>query len=228
MHCCHPSQESSCIHKVPIFNRLTEQDAAPLLAAIRTHHYSKGQYIFLEGQQSDSLYILNQGLVKLSKTSDAGKEQVFRFLFPGDFLGQFSLLQEKAHYADAEALEDTTVCLIHRNDFLPLLESNSNIAYRFLIAISELLQQAEEWIGTISLLEVERRLAKLLMTFYMKNNNNPLITLPVQKKEMAALLGTTPETLSRKLAVFEEAGAITVDRRRVTILEPERLQAYAG
>jgi CRP-like cAMP-binding protein len=228
MACCHHTIEAPCIHKVPIFEQLTEDESASLLTVIHSHRYKKGEYVFREGEQSNCLFILNQGLVKLFKTSDEGKEQIYRFLFPGDFLGQFALLQEKNHYAHAEALEDTDICLIHRQDFIALLESNSKMAYRFLVALSERLGQAEEWIGTLSLLEVERRLAKLLLTFFDRNNRQPVIKLPAQKKELASLLGTTPETLSRKLAMFEDSGAIAVNRNHLTILNPELLHSYGG
>jgi CRP-like cAMP-binding protein len=90
--------------------------------------------------------------------------------------------------------------------------------------VSEQLQQADEWIGTISLLETERRLAKLLIIFYEKNNQEKVIKLPAQKKELAAWLGTTPETLSRKLAYFEECGLIANQRGNISILKPEELR----
>lgn len=227
MNCTH-HEPHSCIHRVPIFEQLTEEDAAALSSAVQSKPYRKGERIFREGERSDRLFIVNDGILKLSKLSEEGKEQIIRFLFPGDFFGQFALLQEKNHYADAEALSPAVICTIRKQDFLPIMAQNAKLAYRFLLAVSERLAQADEWIGTLSLMETDRRLAKLLMAFYERNNGQAEIRLPVQKKELAALIGTTPETLSRKLAEFDQQGYLTVARNDIIILQPQRLSELAG
>lgn len=225
---CNHQTNRSCIHRVPIFEHLTTEEIDALTVATQSKSYKKGEFIFREGEKSETLFVLNEGTVKISKLSDVGKEQIIRFLFPGDFFGQFALLQEKNHYANAEVLDASVVCSIHKQDFQTIMEQNSKMAYRFLLAVSERLRQADEWMGTISLMETERRLAKLLMLFYEKNNAQPEVRLPAQKKELAALLGTTPETLSRKLAFFEEQGLLSVARNSIIIRQPELLQHYAG
>jgi len=213
---------------VPIFEGLTSDEEEALQAVVRSRRYGKGDFIFREGEQSEFLFVLHEGTVKISKSSDRGKEQIMRFLFPGDFFGQFALLQEKKHYANAEVLDSAVICSIHKQDFRGLLERNSTMAYRFLLAMSERLQQADEWMGTISLMEVDRRLAKLLLLFLEKNASQPKLRLPVPKKELASLLGTTPETLSRKLSALEEMGFIRMERRHLMICQPEQLSAYAA
>jgi len=227
MSCVH-HENHSCIHRVPIFEQLTDQEIEVVAAAVQSRRYRKGELIFHEGERSDQLYIVNEGILKLSKLSDEGKEQIIRFLFPGDFFGQFALLQEKKHYANAEVLSPAIICTIHKQDFQPIMEQNARMAYRFLLAVSERLAQADDWMGTLSLMETDRRLAKLLMLFYERNHAQAEIVLPVQKKELAALLGTTPETLSRKLASLESQGLLTVTRGSVIIHQPQRLSELAG
>ena len=227
MNCVH-HEEQSCIHRVPIFEQLTEEDAASLAAAVQSRPYRKGEVIFREGERSDQLFIVNEGIIKLSKLSEEGKEQIIRFLFPGDFFGQFALLQEKTHYANAEVLSPAIVCSIRKQEFLAIMAQNAKMAYRFLLAVSERLAQADDWMGTISLMETDRRLAKLLMVFYERNNGQAEIRLPVQKKELAALIGTTPETLSRKLADLEQQGLLNVARNSIVILQPQLLSELAG
>ena len=225
-HCDH-SAETSCLSKVPIFNNLTSSEIETLQPVIQTKYFAKGDYIFREGETSDSLFVVNQGTIKISKLSGEGKEKIVRFLFPGDFFGQFALLQEKKHDAHAEVLDAAAVCIIHKQDFLPIIENNAKMAFSFVLAISELLHQAEEWMSTISLLETEQRLAKLLLLFHERNDFVASFDLPVPKKELAALLGTTPETLSRKLASLEERGLISFVRKRVTIHDLEGLKAIS-
>jgi CRP-like cAMP-binding protein len=228
MPCEHNSCNHFCVHHVPIFNDLTSDDIQLVTSAIQSKRYGKGEYIFREGESSNKLYIVNEGVIKIAKLSDQGKQQIIRFLFPGDFFGLFALLQQKQHYADAEVLDDAIICVIEKQHLTSIMERNPRMAYQFLVAVSERLGQADEWLGTISLMETEQRLAKLLMLFYDKNNNKPDIQLPVQKKELASLLGTTPETLSRKLTLFEDQGLIKVARSYIHILQPRLLQSLAG
>jgi len=223
-------KEDSCVRRVPIFENLTEPEIIALQGVIQSRHFKKGEFIFREGERSETLYILHRGVAKVSKFSDTGKEQVIRFLYPGDFFGQFSLLQERTHYANAEVLEPASICLIHKTDFKNLLEKNPAMTYRFLLAISDRLYQADEWMSTISLLDVEERLAKTLLLFYQKEaSSGQVFTLPIAKKELAALLSTTPETLSRKWALLESRRILAPEsRNRIRILDLEKLMEIAG
>lgn len=222
-----PHSEQTCLHKVPIFESLTESELDAMACLVQSKRYEKGDFIFREGEKSQSLFVVNEGHVKLSKLTDSGKEQITRFLFPGDFFGQFALLQDKTHYANAEVLDSAVICFIRKKDFQAMLETNAKMAYRFLLAVSERLQQADEWMGTISLLEVGRRLAKVLLLFDERSQRPAPFQLPVPKKELAAWIGTTPETLSRKLSQFQEQGLIAHDGKKLHILEPLRLKRYA-
>lgn len=218
--------EPSCIRSVPVFQGLNDEEIMALHKVTLSRCFEKGNFIFREGEQSESLFVLNRGIVKIVKISDVGKEQIIRLLFPGDFFGLFALLQEKEHYANAEVLETAEVCLIQKKDFKAIIEREPQTAYRFMLAISEKLQQADEWIGTFSLMEVERRLARILLAFYNRNKA-PNIQLPVPKKELAALLGTTPETLSRKLAYFESLNILSLkNRKEIRILNADELLRY--
>ncbi|MBP1932355.1 Crp/Fnr family transcriptional regulator [Ammoniphilus resinae] len=230
MSCDHQNHAETCVRHVPVFTEMTDEEAELLQKVTYRHCYDKGEYIFQEGDPSNTLFVVHEGLIKLSKLSDEGKEQIIRLLFPGDFFGQFSLLENKNHYANAEVLEPTTVCEIHREDFIPVLERNPAMAIRFLLALSERLHQADEWISTISLLEVERRLAKALLLFHEKTKiNHQQVLLPISKKDFASLIGTTPETLSRKLVYFESLGFLRlIGKKDVQILDPKGLLDLAG
>src|SRR5690242_16639317 len=151
MPCHHNENEPTCISRVPIFEHLTPEERCELHAVVQSRPYKKGDFIFREGERSDTLFVLSEGTVKISKVSGEGKEQIIRFLFPGDFFGQFALLQEKTHHANAEVLDSAVICSIHKPDFHRLMELNSKMAYRFLLAMSERLQQADDWMGTLSL-----------------------------------------------------------------------------
>ncbi|MCC2684939.1 MAG: transcriptional regulator [Paenibacillaceae bacterium] len=217
----------SCIRRVPIFQNLSDEEVEILHHVTFQKKYEKNETIFRDGEQSENLYVISRGVVKIAKLTDEGKEQIYRFLFPGDFFGQFSLLQNKTHYANAEALEPAVICQIHKADFTRIIGEHPHMAYRLLIAVSERLQQADEWISTISLLDVERRLAKILLLFYRKQaDSQGQVKLPVAKKQLAAWIGTTPETISRKFTHFESLGILASDNpNKIRILDPKMLES---
>jgi CRP-like cAMP-binding protein len=228
-HCC--SNEASCITSVPVFKGMNEADLQQLQKVTRSRGFVKGEFIFREGERSETLFVVNEGLIKLTKMSPEGKEQIVRFLFPGDFFGLFSLLKNENHYMNAEAVGSSTViCYIEKKDFLKTMESNGELSYRFLLAVNDRLYEADESVGFLSLMEVEQRLARALILFHDKMNaKNGTFTLPITKKDLASYIGTTPESVSRKLLSFMSQKLISMDgRRQIQILELNRLKQIAG
>ncbi|MCF8565496.1 Crp/Fnr family transcriptional regulator [Alicyclobacillus tolerans] len=219
----------SCVLHVPIFRGASQQEVALLHHAVHSRLYRKGELVFQDGEPSDALYVVNRGVVKVSKLADTGKEHILRFLFHGDFGGMSALFKEGYHHANAEAVEDAVVCRIYRDDLRPILDNNFEMAYRFLAALTERLRDADEWAGSISLLSSERRLAKTLLIFNDKVQNSDTNELPVAKRELAALMGMTPETLSRKLTSFESQGFISLKGRKgIQILDTNALVKIAS
>lgn len=225
----HCSQNTACVHRVPIFQGMEPSELDAVQAVTRSKSFHKGEYVFQEGDYSDTLYIVNEGLIKILKLSDEGKEQIVRLLFPGDFFGEFALLQNKNHYVSAKVMEDTTVCTIQKAEFLSTLEQSPKMSYRLILALNQLLHQADEWMSMLSLMEIEQRLARVLLLFNKKMQlKNGKFTFPVPKKDIASLIGTTPETLSRKLLTFSNQGAIRLDGRKgMEIVNLDQLKEIA-
>lgn len=219
----------SCLARVPVFAQLRQTEVELLHSVMRTSQFHKGEIIFREGDRSDSLFVVNRGIIKLTKLEDNGKEHLIRLLFPGDFFGQFSLLQEKPHYASAIAADTTGICRIHRSDFLDILRRDPDTAARFMTALSTQLEEADAWAAVLTLLEADRRLAKMLLYFRRKAApNSREFTLPISKKDLASLIGATPETLSRKLRQLNDEGLLTVTRRQILIHDEAALYHLAG
>ncbi|MED1471560.1 Crp/Fnr family transcriptional regulator [Bacillus salipaludis] len=227
-HCC--SHVASCLVSVPVFQGMKEDDLQILQKVTRSRKFQKGKFIFQEGERSETLFVVNQGLIKLTKMSAEGKEQIVRLLFPKDFFGLYSLLRDENHYVHAEAVQETVICYIDKRDFLKTMEGNAGLSYRFLIAVNDRLYEADESVGLLGLLEVEQRLARVLVLFYQKMNpQDGMFTLPISKKDLASYIGTTPETVSRKLLTFISQSLIKMDgRRKIQILELDQLKEIAG
>lgn len=228
-HCC--AHETSCIATVPVFKGMDEADLQQLQKVTRSRSFVKGEFIFRDGERSETLFVVNKGLIKLTKMSSEGKEQIVRLLFPGDFFGLFSLLKQENHYMNAEAVGSSTViCYIEKKDFLNIMEKNAGLSYRFLLAVNDRLYEADESVGFLSLMEVEQRLARALILFHDKMNaKNGVFTLPITKKDLASYIGTTPESVSRKLLSFVSQKLISMNgRRQIQILEVGQLKKIAG
>lgn len=231
MNCSHfCSQHSTCLSTVPVFNGMDKTDLQILQKVTKSRQFNKGDLIFQEGECSQKLFLVHEGLIKLTKLSSEGKEQIVRILFPGDFFGLLSLLRDENHYENAIALSATEVCSIEKKDFLKTMEDHADLTFHFLLAISNLLYEADESIGFLGLMEVEQRLARALILFYEKMGaKDNTFLLPISKKDLACFIGTTPESISRKFVTFTRQKLIYMEgRRKIQILELDKLKKLAG
>ena len=146
-----------------------------------------------------------------------------RILFPGDFTGELALFNETIHEAYAEAMEDTNICMITRSDLQKLLIRFPSISLKILSVLAKRLESSEKQVTRFATEKVETRLALFLAEFADKELSDE-ITLPMSKKDLASYLGTTPETLSRKLAELEDAGYIMqLTKKKIKILDLDGL-----
>lgn len=231
---CPTCHAHTCVQKVPVFDCLSEQELQVLGSIIESSDYSKGSLVFHEGEQAEALYIVKNGLIKLTHNNNEGKQHNLRFLFPGDYFGQFALLHNTVNDVTAEVIENSTVCRILRKDFIPLLKHNAELTFSFLMSVSEQLHQAEEQAGALHMFEVEKRLSRMLLYFHTRNQSAKTsvstiheIKLPAAKKELASMIGITAETLSRKLTKLEASCVIKVSKRTINILDLPALYQLA-
>lgn len=221
---CSHDIESSCITVVPIFNHLEPEQMAEVMGVIQSASFKKGEILYREGGSSDSLYIVNRGSVKIYRLSESGKEQLIRILNPGDFTGELALFREAHNEGYAEAMSESDVCMIKRDDFNALLQKYPTIALKVLSEFANRLGALETQTTRFATEKVETRLAMFLAECQEKAHGSPNIELPMSKKNLASYLGTTPETLSRKLTDFEEAGYIQQrTSKNITILDLDEL-----
>ena len=223
-HCHHcTDHDDYCISLVPIFNHLEEEQMDEVMALIHSRSYKKGEDIYQTGNASDALYIVRRGRVKIYRISESGKEQIIRILNPGDFTGELALFNESVHDAFASALVDTDICMIKRNDLQNLLLKYPNISMKILSELSHRLAQSETQ-TTRATERVELRIALFLVESMDHNSKSDVITLPMSKKDLASYLGTTPETISRKLLEFEDAGLIKqLSNKSIKIIDVDGL-----
>jgi len=216
-------EERSCICLVPIFNHLEAEQMAEIMEVVKSAAYKKGEIVYRAGEQSDSLYIVSKGKIKIYRLSESGKEQLVRILFPGDFTGELALFNESIHESYAEAMEDTNVCVITRSDLQKFLIKFPSISLKILSEFARRLETSEKQITRFVTEKVETRLAIFLAECADKEQSSEFV-LPMSKKDLASYLGTTPETISRKLAELEDSGYIMqLSNKKIRILDLDGL-----
>lgn len=216
------SQEA-CVSLVPIFNHLEQSQLDEIMQVVHSTTFKKGEIIYHAGADSNSLYIVNRGQVKIYRLSESGKEQLVRILNPGDFTGELALFQQSVHTAYAEAMIDTQICMIRRDELQQLLMTYPTISLKVLTEFAHRLETSEEQTTRFATEKVETRIALFLAECLDESTGN-MIELPMSKKELASYLGTTPETMSRRLSDFEAAGLIKQNgQRKIEIIDIDEL-----
>ena len=217
-----------CMSKVPIFNHLTEEEMQEVAAVTRHQRFRKGEMIFLAEDELEQLFVLHTGKVKITRISEAGKEQVLRILEPGDFMGETALFTHTPLSSNAEAMEATEICLVKGSEFRKLLLKYPDIALKVLEEFSRKTEQTEQLVEQIGLHDTGQRVAAILVQLAEEQEpgGSQSIHLSVSKKDLASQIGTTRETLSRKLSAFQKQGLIEMEgQRTVRILNRTGLQA---
>lgn len=202
-----------CVAKVPFFNHLSDDEMFKVAERSTHKNFKKGELIIRDGDPLDYLYIVHQGRVKIYQIFESGKEQLLRILEPGEFMGEMALFASKEMDSYAETMEKTEICAIHRNDMQQLMKEHPTIAIKILEQFSDRLDQTEKLVGTLSAKDVEMRIATYLVELAEKNNSEEIV-LPMSKKELASYLGTTQETISRRLSTFQTNGWIKQEGHR--------------
>lgn len=198
----------ACISLVPIFNHLENKQMQEIMRVTKSGSYKKGELIYRDGDRSDSLYIVSSGKIRIYRLSESGKEQLVRILYPGDFTGELALFRESIHKSYAETMKDTSVCMITRSDLQEFLLKFPSISLKILSEFSNRLDISETQTTRFATEKVETRVAFFLAECIDDQEESMEIELPMTKKDLASYLGTTPETISRKLAEFEDEGYI--------------------
>ena len=229
-HACHHKtclshdDQSTCVALVPIFNHLDSNQMKEIHTLTHSTSFKKGENLYQPGSQSDTLYIVSSGRVRIYRLSESGKEQLLRILNPGDFTGELALFSDTVHEAYATAMIDTDICMVKRQDLQGLMMKYPSIAMKILSEFSHRLEESEKQTTRFATEKVETRLAHFLVESMDPQRKSQDVVLPMSKKDLASYLGTTPETISRKLLEFEEAGLIKQKtNKRIQIIDEDGL-----
>jgi CRP/FNR family transcriptional regulator len=216
------------IGKIPLFQGLPERQIAELTRIVVERSYKQGDSIFSEGDEAKGFYVLLSGRVKIFKLSPEGKEQILHIIEPGEPFAEVALFAGSSYPAHAESLRETSVIFFPRAAFEKLIKRDPDLAMNMLAILSHRLKYFSRLVEDLSLKEVPQRLATYLLYLSDTRNNASHIDLSISKGQLASLLGTIPETLSRILNKMAVQGFIEVKGRRIKFLKKDALESLAS
>lgn len=215
-----------CVSIVPLFNHLSGEDQEQIDRLVSHRHFHKGETIWQPGNDP-LLIIVARGTLKVYMISSSGRDQLLRILNPGDYEGVNTLLGAMAQDIFIDSITDTEVCLLRKKDFTALLSRTPQLALKLLELYAQRMADTENQTRFLTMENVETRLATYLQALSLQVSPSSHLTLPMKMKDLASYLGTTPETLSRKLHNLENKGIISRKGRKLRILSPSALTELA-
>ncbi|MEW6013891.1 MAG: Crp/Fnr family transcriptional regulator [Candidatus Zixiibacteriota bacterium] len=186
----------------------------------------KGEILFLEGDPAGGFYILLAGKVRVYKSSPEGKEFTIHQINPGQLFAEAAIFRGGEYPANCAALEDSLVAFFPKESFVQLIKESPQISLKIIGSMSSFLREFNRKVEELTLKEVPARIASYLLREAERKGTRHLL-LDIPKAELAKHLGTISETLSRNLRKFKELGILQVHGKKITILDPEHLQAVA-
>jgi CRP-like cAMP-binding protein len=214
----------SILTTTQLFGGLTGDQLVQIESIAREKHCKKGETIFMDGDDGNGFYIVADGMVKIFKVSAEGKEQILHIYGPGNPIGEVPVFAGQHFPANAEAVEKSRLLFFPRQDFINLITGNPSLALNMLALLSMRLRQFTVQIENLSLNEVPGRLASYLIYLADEQQSKDKVTLPISKGQLASLLGTIPETLSRIFNKMTAQGIIDVKGSDIAFIDRQTLE----
>lgn len=222
-----PFSSASVLSGVPLFRELAPRHIERLETIVSEKAFPKGHSIFSEGSQATGFYIVLSGRVKIFKLSFEGKEQILHLVGPGEPFGEVPVFAGGRFPAHAEVIQPARVLFVPRDAFIDLVAKEPQLALNMLAVLSVMLRKMTTMVEHLSLREVPSRLAAYISVLVESRSGADEVELDVSKAQLASILGTIPETLSRILTRMETAGIIEVQGKRIRVLDAEAIADLA-
>jgi CRP/FNR family transcriptional regulator len=212
---------------VLFFRGLSDDELESLRNITVERRYQRNQLVFSDGEEGRGFFLVVTGKVKVYKVSPDGKEKILHILGPGEPIGQVAVFAGESFPANAEAIAASKLLFFPRRSFVDLIHERPSLALNMLAILSDRLREFTVQIENLSLKEVPSRLAAYLLFLSEKNSGADTLTLNISKAQLASVIGTIPETLSRILSRMSAKALIAVDGRTIRLRDRDKLETLA-
>ncbi len=219
------SEEMNFLRNVPIFNELSDQDLEKIAALGVRKKYRKSSIILLEEETGAALFVIVSGKVKIVRMDDDGREVILSILGTSDFFGEMAILDGLTRSASVVATAKSELFMIHRRDFLKLLNDHPSVAIALLRELTSRLRKADAQIKSLSLKDAAGRVANVVLQLadeigMFRKGRVEIDEMPLQQ-DLANMAGTSRETISRMIHRFIKKGYLQMQGNRLIINDYE-------
>jgi len=217
------------MQKLDLFQGVPTEKLRTLAERSRYRTYKAGEMFIGETDPAHAFYVIVTGQVKLYKSSPEGKEQTLYLLRPGDPFGMCTAFAIDSFPANAMALEESSILMIPGPVMETVATSEPRLLLNIIQILSDRLKESMTLIESLSLKEIPQRLSSFLLHALTREGDKELnrLELTITQRELAKILGATPEALSRAVRKMSNAGILTMDGRSIRILDREALEELA-
>jgi CRP-like cAMP-binding protein len=210
-----------------VFNILDKDEEKLLKGNVSCIVFKKGEVIFAEGDKPNGLIFLSEGKVKIFKEGVGGREQIIRMARPVGFIGYRAFFADEAHNATAVAIEDSVTCFVNRDILMKLLQTNLNLSLNILKAFATELGLSYSRTVTLTQKHIRGRLAESLIFLkdtYGFEKDSGTIKIYLSREDIASLSNMTTSNAIRTLSSFAGEGILSLDGRKIKIVDIAKLQ----
>ncbi|AFK85548.1 MULTISPECIES: Crp/Fnr family transcriptional regulator [Thermoanaerobacterium] len=216
------------LRKIPYFNVLSESSLFEINKIAVEKEYKKNTVIFYEGDEGDAIYFVKKGKVKISKISQQGKEHIIRIMEDGDIFAESLLFIGGKYPATAEAIEDSKIIVLKNKDIENLILNNNEVALGIIKLMAKRLQNVAVIIENLALKDSLGRTVSILLTFArekgIQGKDGIAIELNLSRQDLANMVGTSRENMTRILSQLDKEGVIKLERHAIIIKDVNALK----
>ena len=220
----------SVVKEIPFFSLLTEDELILIDEIASETKFKRGEYIFFEGESGDKFYIIKDGQVKLTKMIKNGDEQILNIFSNNDIIAEIVAFDKGNYPASAVTMTDTKVIVFDQSELEELILKHPSIGIKLLREMSGRLRRAQQNVRDLALKDSSARVAGLLIFLAEKygkiKKEKIILDISLTQQELASMIGSSRETVSRVLGNFEAEGLIKTSRKKIVIYKKEKIKAY--
>lgn len=215
--------------RVQLLSGLSEVEMKTINAAARSLRKERGEFVYMPGDRANSVYFLKKGRIKLSVLSDSGKEIAIDIIQAGEMFGEFALIDESERSNMTQALDDVTILVFNKHDFVSLLKSQSNLALNYIRMVGDRRRRMEKKLSDITSKDVPARVCELLHELSASELPAGIghqYLIPLMHQDLASLIGASRQTITSVLNDLMRRGFIELGRGWIRIKSLTDLQRH--
>jgi len=227
-----PEEKLRLLSMMDILEPLSREEIKELSRRIPDTHFHRGQILYAPKERSEALFMLKKGRVRIYRVGPDGREFTLTVVGAGTVFGEMSLTAQRLENAYAEAMEPAIVCKMRRQDLERLVLDKPQVGLKVMSVLGERLSLAEDRMEDIALKEVPARLASLILQLVesegVMTTEGPKIPTRYTHRQLATMIGSKRETVTKAFTLLQQAGVVQLKRRRIHVKDIEALRKVAN